>query len=436
MEDEPKTRRSIQDIVPPARSKPIRASRSFEKPAEEVTPGAPASKPTMSKETPPTKKGRRKNGNVVGLVGVALVVILVVGGAFAAVSTVFYRATINLDIHTFSVSVAETFETSPDGVLLPYVETVFERVATKAVPKTGSEFVEDRASGKVVVFNEYSTQSQRLITNTRFETPEGLVYRVKSPVVVPGYKTEAGKVTPGSIEVTVYADDAGEKYNIGAASFSIPGLKGSPQFEKMYARSTESMSGGFVGEKAVVDASVRDAAVAELKTQLQQELPADFASSLSAETIYFDETLVISFSEQPDKATSDGATVSVKGIAKAPTFPNEKLARVIATEGGVTYENTLRIVNVDDLALSLVSEEDSETLQLTISGEAQLEGVYNVERLVQDLAGKDRKSVGVVLSGYPAIQDMRISIYPFWRNTIPENTDRIEIHIEGENAPE
>src|SRR3989338_5954295 len=90
------------------------------------------------------------------------------------------------------------------------------------VPTSGSARVEDRASGTVIVVNEYSAQSVKLIKNTQFATTEGLIFRVPAEVIVPGKK---GAVA-GEISVTVIADKAGEAYNVGPQTrLTIPGLR-------------------------------------------------------------------------------------------------------------------------------------------------------------------------------------------------------------------
>ena len=129
---------------------------------------------------------------------------------------------------------------------LTYEIMTIEKTDSKKIVAAGREEIEEKASGKIVIFNDFNTSSQRLIKNTRFETPEGLIYRINRSIVVPGQKTEDGEKVPGSIEVTVYADEAGDKFNISLTDFTVPGFKGSPRFEKFYARSKTPMAGGFI----------------------------------------------------------------------------------------------------------------------------------------------------------------------------------------------
>lgn len=412
-------RRSIQDIIPPARSQPIRGGNGTRPEPPQRTEGRPPRMP----------KVRKKGAAAPGPVWIIVAVVAVVGSAFGIVSTVFHRADIALTLRTFEVPTAGSFDVAPDAGALSFLEREVSETLTKTIPRSGSEQVEERASGTITIFNAYSKSSQRLITNTRFESPEGLIYRIQGPVVVPGYTTSSGKVIPGSVDVTVYADEAGARYNIGATDFTIPGLKGSAQYDDMYARSEEPLSGGFVGEKAIVSPEVRDAAVADLKSELDRKVRAAMRDAAAEGEIFFPDTLSISFVVMPEASIEDGASIEVVAHGEAALFSEERLAQAIADNSGITYENPLSIANADQLTVRVEPSEETEGhLILTISGRVQLVGAYNQERFLQDIAGKDRRSAGVVLAGYPAIADMKITVYPFWRGTLPEKTDRLTIH--------
>ena len=166
---------------------------------------------------------------------------------------------------------------------LSYEIMTIEKTDSKKIAATGREEIEEKASGKIVIFNDFNTSSQRLIKNTRFETPEGLIYRINKSIIVPGQKTEGGKTVPGSIEATVYADEAGEKYNIGLTDFTIPGFEGSPRFDSFYARSKTEMAGGFAGERLSANPDELKKAQDELRTELKKQLMAEAFSQIPDE---------------------------------------------------------------------------------------------------------------------------------------------------------
>jgi len=200
-------------------------------------------------------------------VGVGAVVIL-----FSVVlSLLFAGATVTVYPKQDTPVVNASFKAqiNGEGGTLPFQRMVLERTQQHTVVALGESEVEERASGKLTIYNEYSTTPQRLIKNTRFESTEGRIYRIRESVEVPGKKNDN---TPGSIEVSVFAEEPGEDYNMGPDSFTIPGFAGLPQEGHIYARSTGDMTGGFKGVKRTVSDNDRTKALEELESALRDQL--------------------------------------------------------------------------------------------------------------------------------------------------------------------
>src|SRR3989338_8339185 len=64
---------------------------------------------------------------------------------------------------------------------------------------TGESDVAERARGQVRVYNEFSSEPQTLVANTRFLTSEGKLFRTSQTIVVPGASISGGKIIPSSI---------------------------------------------------------------------------------------------------------------------------------------------------------------------------------------------------------------------------------------------
>lgn len=351
------------------------------------------------------------------LITVIVGVLVIVAIGFALISTVFHRATITVIPQSFMVPVDASFEAAPNGVLLSFATTTVTDTEQKTVAKTGSEKAEVAASGTITITNSGSG-TQRLITNTRFEAVDGRIYRIKAPITIP-----AGR----SVNVTVYADQVGEKYNLTDGDFTVPGLKGSPQFDTIRAHTSSAIAGGFVGERAVVARSVRDAAIVELKGAADRAVREKLAQSLTEGQVILPNTVNITFTEGTDTATADGAVVAIEAVATAPVFTVSQLASIIAKDGGVIFDGPLTVGNLPDLTLSVSPSKTLGHLTVSVSGTALLVGLYDPEKLVTDLAGKDRRSIGTVLSTYPSIKDLRIAVYPFWRGTLPKDTHKLSL---------
>jgi len=119
-----------------------------------------------------------------------------------------------------------------------------------------------KASGTIIVFNEYSSDSQLLIASTRFLSSNGKIFRTTKNIYVPGTKTENDEIIPGSIDVEVLADYWGDEYNIGSSDFTISGFKGTAKYTDFYGKSNTAMSGGSSETKEDV----------ELKAEYQDNL--------------------------------------------------------------------------------------------------------------------------------------------------------------------
>ena len=302
------------------------------------------------------------------------------------------------------------------------------------VQSKGKERAEERASGTVEVFNEYSSASVRLIKNTRFATPNGLVFRVPASVVVPG-KTGT---KPGSAKITIFADQAGPEYNIGPVErFTLPGLKTSPaMYAKVYARSSASMTGGFVGDRPIVLPSALESARAEIRGRLESKAR-DGARALSSSTsAVFTYLMQIAYESLPF-STEAGGDVRIHERARVlvPVFPALELSQAVARVAGADAENaSVMLVKIDKLAAKRSSSASSISLgkdpfDFSISGTAQI--VWNVDAaaLSSALAGRDNSAFQEIVNGFSSIQEARARIEPFWKSTFPSDASDINIEL-------
>lgn len=324
----------------------------------------------------------------------------------------------------------------PVGDQLPYELMEFEETATLEAESTGTENVEERASGRIIVYNDFSESEQRLITNTRFETPDGLIYRIQEPVVVPGQRADSnGELVPGSIEVAVYADEPGSNYNIGLVDFTIPGFKGAPQFEGFYARSKTPMTGGFVGERVAVDEATREQAERTLREEIRESLIEAAQRNKPEEFYFFDELVSFNFSELAIEEKGNGtANISVTGKISALIFSENDLAERVVRETVAGYNGEpVRLDTVENLEVTPTEEPlnlaDADELSFTLSGTTKAIWLFDEHQLQRDLSGRQKEALTTVLSGYPGILRAEVILRPFWKQAFPENPGKINIEV-------
>jgi len=182
-------RNTIRDIVIPGGRRPKRPAvgdNIKRPPYEEENRFRP---PLPSDERIP-RRGRRPS-----LLYISVAVILFLALGFLAISMVLSGAQVTIYPKHERLVVDGTFSAIPSkdtGEGLKYETVELSVTKTETVPATGREQVEQKASGKIIVYNDYNTVDQRLIRNTRFETPDGQIYRIDKSTVVPGQTRDGG----------------------------------------------------------------------------------------------------------------------------------------------------------------------------------------------------------------------------------------------------
>lgn len=394
------------------------------------------SHPSRSMPIRPRKKG------FPWLATAGTISVLILVGAFV-LSMVFSGATVTVHPRQQKAFVDGTFVASREAApgQLSYELLILDKTLTKTLPANGEENVEERATGRITIYNEFDEEEQRLIKNTRFETGGGKIFRIQDSVTVPGATKKAdGTLTPSKVEVTVFADEPGESYNVPAGRFTIPGFRDTPRYEKFYGVSEGPMAGGFIGKKKKVDekdeAAARTALNEELKTALLEEA---FAEGKKPEDYYlYKDATFFRFEEKPDEGSkSDSVDIAQGGTVYAVLLKKDQLAQFIASQAIGGFDNSpLAIRNPDELTVT-AAEMPAETsptppweggpVSLTISGTASLVWTYDKDQLAKDLSGRDTKALETILSGFKGIEKATVVHRPFWKKTFPEDPKDIEV---------
>lgn len=295
----------------------------------------------------------------------------------------------------------------------------------------GEEEISRKASGRIIIYNNFSESPQRLIEETRFETPQGKIFKIASAVTVPGKKADQ----PGAIEALVYAEKPGADYNIDLTDFSLPGLKGTARFDKVYARSKTPMEGGFIGkESVVVQEDVKDA-VGLLKQKLDEELTAKAVSEVPDGFILLRNLSIINHEELPrTKSSKEGmVSVNLKGNLTGVMFKIDNLSKALSEKKTKLTENDrVRFDSFDNIKVSYennISSDliDEDKIELRVSGKSTLLWVTDEIKLRDELVGKSKREISNILKQYPTISSANLTLRPFWKRTFPNQASKITI---------
>lgn len=381
---------------------------------------------------PPKPHSARKTTARFGFFIIALVTLLIFIFGF---SFIFSGVKIVVTPKQRTVLVDAEFKAfkNPKVTELGYEIMTLEKEGSKEVTASGTEYVEEKASGRIIIYNDYKSSSQRLIKNTRFETPEGFIYRINNSITVPGRKSEDGKIIPGNIEVTVYADEGGEKYNIGLTSFTIPGFEGDPRFDDFYARSKTEMSGGFVGKKKIISETDEALARSEIQENLKVLLLKDVFSQKPEGFEIYEDGIFIAFTSLSDEEKGSRVSVKEKAVLYGVLFEQKAFAQFIAQNTVAGFEGEeVEILDPSSITFKVLNKDQvkpwiDEEFSLRLGGNAHIIWSFDLNLLKEDLAGKAKGALQTVLTGYPSIDEAEIILRPFWRQTFPDDIKDIKV---------
>jgi hypothetical protein len=352
--------------------------------------------------------------------------------AALGVSSLFKNATIKISPKQEVKSVSETFVAKKDVATgLSFQTVTVTKDVEKTAKATGEQKVDKKSTGKIVIYNNYNNQPQKLVATTRFQTPEGLIFRLVSPATVPGREVKDGKTVPGSVEVTVEADKPGISYNIGLKDFTIPGFKGDPKYTTIYARSKTEMTGGFSGMQKVVSKEALELADKEMKTELEQTLMKDIEAQIPANFVSYKEGLSIAFDStvQVPDSTKEDVTLRKKAKVTAVIIDKGALSKAILAKLMPEVESeTIKISNLSELSFSISQPADIEKqITFTLGGNANFVWILDENKLKTELLGLSKKSAKIVIAQYPAVSEAWIETKPFWNQTIPKDSEKVTL---------
>ncbi len=450
--------RRVQDIVPGNRrtirdipvEKVDKAEKNEKKAPEKSEPvkihrdDRPIAIRRMPITPPPVRRNQKRFPWIAGVIGI---VIILAGVAFA-LSGHFARATFTIVPKSVLVQVNGTY-------VIPAVATASMPYAYSTVTETGSAStsvpaalgspVATKAQGTVTVYNAYSPQSQRLVAGTRLADDSGLIYRLTSSIVIPGYTSSGGGIIPGTVSATIVADQPGADYNISRSDplsdFKIVAYKGTPKYSSFYARLSSDVTDGFSGLRTTVAAGLLASTTADLQASLAASLSSKAGRSVPNGYITYPQAYAQSFAAPSIVSTgTNSALVTVTGTVYGIILKTSDLAAMLAgasstsTFGSSAYDAP----GLGSLSFSILNPVDfspakGSSLVAKISGSFKLVGSIPVDTLKKAFAGVSLAETDAIIKKYASAIDINDSfgeIAPPWVSTVPSDPSRITVNVQ------
>ena len=369
----------------------------------------------------------------------ALISGLAVSAAiFILLSTVLAKTTVTIkpkveDTQIQNVTVV--FDTSASQNKLqqktiPAERLDFNKTVSVDFQATARQNLQQKAQGKVQIYNSYSSSPQKLIASTRFLTGSGIMFRLASTIIVPGAKIQDGKIVPQSIGATLVADQPGVAFNVtGETKLNIPGFKDTPKYATFYAVAPDGLAGGFQGEAMVVSKDdLKNAQLAatkqvydQLKDDMDKKIPADFKLLDGLRTIQITKVDLPIVGSKADMFTVTAyATGRVLVFREADSISLTKDLLLADQQSKEYVDGSARlnyeVKNTDfDKGKSVVA----------ITGNIKIRDTVSEQDLADNLKGLKEGSMIEFLKSRPDLSDFSLSFFPPWVSSAPSDPQKI-----------
>ncbi|MBD3360856.1 hypothetical protein GF366_03580 [Candidatus Peregrinibacteria bacterium] len=425
-----------------------------------------------SKKTPPQKKEKSKfvlvapnRHALIGLVVISVFILLVIiyialpgVTIYLTPSASVLEKSVNITLADYQKNKSE-LETRPPHMIASYpIETTVDKTITHFA--TGKKFSNKgvNASGTLTIINT-TGNSWPLVARTRFQTEDGIVFRISDPVTVPAATNEG----PGTVEVFVTADQVdaygaivGERGNIGPARFFLPGLRENSQ-KKLYAESYNPMTGGVTDYVTYISEEDIEAAKSRLSDELYKSAVEELKSAVISKSELVGESDVYTLLEgegaiktgEPKVEIPSGVvgeeksefTLSGEIYVSGVYYDHDAMLEILKSELTLkkSPQKELLTINEDSTSYRIFEWDDnSGKIKLTanIKGIEQFaidpdqeSGERLLNKIKEHVAGKDIEEAKLYIQNLPQINKVEIESWPAWSPTIPNITDNIKFEI-------
>ena len=371
---------------------------------------------------------------------ISLFAIIIFGAVAISIFNSGAQVTIALKNQTPHVNATFFAYPAPRSQELSYEILSIEKTAERQVSSTGSESRQENATGLIEIIKT-TPGTQTLVANTRFQTEDGLVYRINQEVLVPGSSQgDGGESIPGTIRVEVRADEPGEEYNIPANTrLTIPGFAENnltELFNAVYATTRADFTGGFDGESFIVAEDDLRKGRQEMQQELRDSMLDDIESAIPNGYMFFDSSVSFQFIQLPTVNYGDDlATIKETAILNVPIFNKEDFSSFIATNSIPTYDGEPVIITdfseltfaYTDASLRNTDLESQPSLEFQLTGRPHVSWTIDKEALAADLAGNHKDILQQVVREFVSVESATAVIRPFYSNLFPEDTQLITI---------
>jgi hypothetical protein len=334
---------------------------------------------------------------------------------------------------------------------------------TKVFNTTSKVFDGVNATGRIKIINT-SDEEWTLKEETRFQTKDGIVFRIKSGVIVPpAIEDEEGNIVFGEYFADVEADPfdiydhpIGENGNIESTKFIIPGLSKFNQ-KLIWGENSKPMTGGVTSYNKVVMEEDIEAAKKQIENNLILMAREDLRSYIDdmnklnrTNLVLLDDRRYLK-TELQDLRISDDlegserekfevfAKIKADGVA----YDFNQLYSILKKELKTRTHPDMRIredsINPDTITYEVI-DEDEDLGQIKITATIQGIEEYVIEpdieaglrfsnKVKEKILGLNVEEAENYINNLTEVDAVLIKIWPIWISTIPRIPENVEFKL-------
>ncbi len=409
-------------------------------------PAAPA--PEASKDKKSKDKGEKKDKKLTVpnfdkfrlrfaiIVGIFL--LLIISWYFGYV--VMPKASVSIQAEITGIPVERTITISPaaeefslEDSIVPAEAKQVKKSETEKFAPTEEKDTGDKATGTVTLYN---CNKEDKLADRNVSIPAGtgvsasnMTFIMNSDAVIEpssfvGNECQQNKPT----EVSVTAQNPGDKYNLSARTYAVAG------YSSIIADGA-AMSGGTTKMVKVVSQADFDAAKAKLLERNTDELKKSVKEDLEeAGLMALDDT----FEAKPGEVTSvpkigepgSEATASVEYTVTMVGVKTDDIKQLVEDSIQDKFDKDKQKVYKDGLdeiefepGQKMGNGNQSMKMKTTVSAGPQLDE----EAIKKEVAGKKRGDAESAIESRPGISDSNVRLSPFWVLSAPKNLNKITV---------
>ncbi len=364
-------------------------------------------------------------------------IALIVGLYVAAV--VLPKATISITTNASSVNVniAPTLDTTATALdvtklVVPAKVEQQQKTSSQQVDATGEKNTGDVASGTVDMTAAdcsppFSTPD-KVPAGTGIST-NGLTFITQSKASFSIDHAAGSCVYYVANSIAITAQNAGTKYNLSGATFSVAG--------RSDVSATGSASGGTDNILKVVSQADIDGAKQKLTAQDTAPIQAALIQALRTDGMYpltatfkaGDPAVTTSANpgDQADNVTvTQAVTYTMSGAKQADldTLIKQFVSKQIDAKSQTILNDGL------DQATITVGNTAGTTMQITLQTSASIGPDISVAGIKKEAAGKRIGDVKSMINAVPGVTNVEVQLSPFWVSTVPTNPEQVTVSID------